>query len=425
MLSFLQNHRLPGLDLGERIIYPAYKGYSILNIPASLCHFLDVPEIGNNVSTGPLSAETLSSLESGYQHVILVLMDALAFHRLERWMQDGTAPVWAELARNGLLHPLTSIVPSTTAAGLTSLWTGRPTCTHGITGYEMWLKEYGVVANAILHTPMAFQNDVDGLERAGFKAEEFLSLPTLGSHLASQGISSYVLMHRSLAHSGLSRMLFKDTDLQAFFSAADLWINLRYLLDSKSNEKLYAWVYWSEVDHFGHIYGPDDERTAAEFSNFSLALERLFLSHLSPSARRKTLLILTADHGQTNTSANSHYDLRNHPNLLRRLHINPTGENRLAYLYVRPGQYEAVREYIERAWPNQFTIIESAYALETGLFGSGDAHPSLLDRLGDLCVLARQDAYLWWGLKDNFLIGRHGGLSSEEMLVPFLAVPLG
>jgi hypothetical protein len=289
----------------------------------------------------------------------------------------------------------------------------------------MWLKEYGVVANAILHTPMAFQNDVDGLERAGFKAEEFLSLPTLGSHLASQGISSYVLMHRSLAHSGLSRMLFKDTDLQAFFSAADLWINLRYLLDSKSNEKLYAWVYWSEVDHFGHIYGPDDERTAAEFSNFSLALERLFLSHLSPSARRKTLLILTADHGQTNTSANSHYDLRNHPNLLRRLHINPTGENRLAYLYVRPGQYEAVREYIERAWPNQFTIIESAYALETGLFGSGDAHPSLLDRLGDLCVLARQDAYLWWGLKDNFLIGRHGGLSSEEMLVPFLAVPLG
>ena len=346
MLSFLQNHRLPGLDLGERIIYPAYKGYSILNIPASLCHFLDVPEIGNNVSTGPLSAETLSSLESGYQHVILVLMDALAFHRLERWMQDGTAPVWAELARNGLLHPLTSIVPSTTAAGLTSLWTGRPTCTHGITGYEMWLKEYGVVANAILHTPMAFQNDVDGLERAGFKAEEFLSLPTLGSHLASQGISSYVLMHRSLAHSGLSRMLFKDTDLQAFFSAADLWINLRYLLDSKSNEKLYAWVYWSEVDHFGHIYGPDDERTAAEFSNFSLALERLFLSHLSPSARRKTLLILTADHGQITTSANPHYDLRNHPNLLRRLHINPTGENRLAYLYVRPGQYEAVREYI-------------------------------------------------------------------------------
>jgi predicted AlkP superfamily pyrophosphatase or phosphodiesterase len=425
MLSFLQNHRLPGLDLGERIVYPAYQGHSILNIPASLCHFLGVPEIGHNASAGPLSAETLSPLDSDYQHVILVLMDALAFHRLEGWMQDGTAPIWTKLAQDGLLHPLTSIVPSTTSTALTSLWTGCPTSTHGITGYEMWLKEYGVVANTILHTPMAFQNDVDGLERAGFKAEEFLSLTTLGSHLVSQGVNSYVLMHKSLAHSGLSRMLFKDTDFQAFFSAADLWINLRHLLDSKPNEKLYAWVYWSEVDHFGHVYGPDDERTAAEFSNFSLALERLFLAHLSPPTRHKTLLILTADHGQITTSANPHYDLRNHPNLVRRLHINPTGENRLAFLYVRPGQYEAVREYIERAWPNQFTLIESTYALELGLFGSGGVHPSLLDRLGDLCVLAGQDAYLWWASKDNSLIGRHGGLSPEEMLVPFLAVPLG
>jgi predicted AlkP superfamily pyrophosphatase or phosphodiesterase len=338
MLSSLQKHRLPGLDLGDGAVYPAYQGHSILNIPASLCHFLGIPQMERNVSARPLDAETLSRLDSDYQHVILVLMDALAFHRLERWMQSGAAPIWAKLSQDGLLHPLTSIVPSTTSSALTSLWTGRPTSAHGITGYEMWLKEYGVVANTILHTPAAFQNDVDGLERAGFKAEDFLSLPTLGSHLASQGVNSYVLMHRNIAHSGLSRMLFKDTQSQAFFSAADLWINLRYLLERKSDEKFYAWVYWGEVDHFGHVYGPDDERTAAEFSNFSLAMERLFLAHLSPSARRKTLLILTADHGQVTTSANPNYDLRNHPNLLRRLHINPTGESRLYYLYLRPGQ---------------------------------------------------------------------------------------
>jgi hypothetical protein len=425
MLSFLQNHRLPGLDLGDKAVYPAYQGYSILNIPASLCHFLGILAMGQKTGAGSLGPEILSPLESDYQRVILVLMDALAFHRLERWMQDGTAPIWKQLSRDGLLSPLTSIVPSTTSAALTSLWTGRPAAAHGITGYEMWLKEYGVVANTILHTPSAFQNDADGLERAGFKAEEFLSTPTLGPHLTSQGVKPYILMHKSIAHSGLSRMLFQGTDFQAFYSAADLWINLRYLLDSKPGEKLYAWVYWSEVDHFGHIYGPDDERTAAEFSNFSLAFERLFLSHLSPAARHKTLLILTADHGQITTPSNPHYELRNHPNFLRRLHMYPTGENRLAYLYVRPGQYEAVREYIERVWPNQFILLESAYALEKGLFGPGDVHVSLFDRLGDLCILARQDAYLWWAAKDNPLAGRHGGMSSDEMLVPFLAVPLG
>jgi hypothetical protein len=48
----------------------------------------------------------------------------------------------------------------------------------------------------------------------------------------------------------------------------------------------------------------------------------------------------------------------------------------------------------------------------------------LFDRLGDVIALARGDSYLWWANKDNPLIGRHGGLSPEEMLVPLLAVRL-
>lgn len=31
---------------------------------------------------------------------------------------------------------------------------------------------------------------------------------------------------------------------------------------------------------------------------------------------------------------------------------------------------------------------------------------------------------MWWSEKENLLIGRHGGLSADEMLVPFLAVRL-
>ncbi len=112
-------------------------------------------------------------------------------------------------------------------------------------------------------------------------------------------------------------------------------------------------------------------------------MEQLFLDRLSPAARRDTLLILTADHGQIPTRPDPHYDLRNHPGLMRRLHINPTGENRLAYLYIRPGQSEAVREYVERTWPNQFAVVESSYAAEMGLFGPGQPHPALQDRIGD------------------------------------------
>lgn len=153
-------------------------------------------------------------------------------------------------------------------------------------------------------------------------------------------------------------------------------------------------------------------------------MDELFLKNLDAEAKRETLFLLVADHGQLRTENDSHYDLRNHPNLTRRLHIQPTGENRLIYLYVKPGQTEAVREYIERTWPNQFAILESANAQEVGLFGPQPHSSHLAERLGDLVLAAKGSAYLWWGGVENPLIGRHGGLSPEEMLVPLLAAPL-
>jgi hypothetical protein len=39
-------------------------------------------------------------------------------------------------------------------------------------------------------------------------------------------------------------------------------------------------------------------------------------------------------------------------------------------------------------------------------------------------VAAHNDAYLWWADKENPLVGRHGGLSAEEMIVPLLSVML-
>lgn len=281
-----------------------------------------------------------------------------------------------------------------------------------------------MVVNTILHSAMSFKGDVGGLERAGFDPEKMLPFPTMGMHLKKHGINTYALQHADILHSGLSRMLFKDVEAQAFNTAADLWVNLRVLLQKTFAEPTYTWVYWSEVDHFSHLYGPDDERTAHEFAIFSQAMEKLFLERLSPEARRDTLLILTADHGQIATRKNAHYELRSHPNLARRLHIYPTGENRLAYLYPRSGQIEAVREYMERTWTGQFSVLETAFAVEKGLFGPGKPHPALLDRLGDLVVAWHQDAYLWWAEKENLLVGRHGGLHPDEMLVPFLAARL-
>ena len=416
-----QRELFPNLDLDDNFILPEYHGRSILNIPSSICSLLGIPGLGAE----SLNAKILDPLGSDVQHVVLILMDALAWQRLMRWMEDGTAALWSQFANDSMLAQLTSICPSTTSSALTSYWTGRSAAEHGITGYEMWLKEYGLVANSILHAPMSFKRDVGSLRKAGFVPEEFLSLPTLGTHLKTHGVTVNAFQHRSIAYSGLSRMLLKDVKVNAFHTAADLWVNVRELLQINHTQRTYSWIYWSEVDHFGHLYGPDNERTAEEFHNFSTSLERIFLKSLSPGIRKNTLLILTADHGQINTQFDPHFELRNHPQFMQLLHIQPTGENRLAFLHIRPRQVDTVKDYFEQTWPTKFILLDSSDAVRSGLFGPGDPNPQLVNRLGDLIVIARDDSYLWWADKKNHLLGRHGGLHPDEMLVPFWAVRLG
>ncbi len=420
ILQQLTRFRLPELELPGGMVYPAYQGLSILNIPSAVCRVLGAPGLG----ALELDGQYLTPLAGEVQRVIFILMDGLALHRLQRWIAEGDAPVWNHLLQDGLLAPLTSIVPSTTSAALTSLWTGRSPAEHGVLGYEMWLKEYGVVANTIKHSPSAFEGDAGSLTRAGFTPEKFLPLPTLGQHLALHGVKTHAFQHLNITRSGLSQMLLRDVNVHAFATSTDLWVNLRHSVEQHPRERSYNYVYWDALDTFSHRYGPDDERPAAEFASFSAAFERSFLSRLSPALRQGTLVILTADHGQIFTQPDPYYDLRHHPALTRRLHIQPTGENRLAFLFVRPGQTEAVREYLERTWPNQFVILDAPYAASAGLFGPGEPHPNLADRMGEYLVAACGSAYLWWPEKENLLLGRHGGLHPEEMLVPFLAARL-
>jgi hypothetical protein len=421
LLPIIKSHRLPGLDLGDGFIYPKYDDQSILNVPASICQLMGIP----HVSATPLNPEILSPFGGGTQKVILILMDALPLHNLQNWMADDKGMVWNHLMADGLLAPLTSIAPSTTSAAITTLWTGNSPAEHGIAGYELWLREFGVVANMIEHKPITYRGGGGSLSRAGFSPETFLPVPPITKHFEKHGVLPYAFQHYSIINSGLSQMFMEGANRQSFRTAADLWVSLRHLFDQSTNDRMYTWVYWGAVDGLSHFYGPDDDRPKAEFAAFSSAFERFFINELSASAKKDTLVILISDHGQILTDkTNAHFDLRNHPEFTGLLHMLPTGENRLAFLYVRSGQIESVKEYIERAWPNQFVVLESTLALKNGLFGPGEPYKRLPERLGDLIAIARGDAFWWWATKKNPIIGRHGGMSPGEMLVPFLAARL-
>lgn len=409
---------LHSLTHREQFIYPRYEGESILNILPSIASLFGV----TGVQHPTLREELLSPLRSEPQTIILVLLDALAYLRLENWLAEEKDLGWHQLREHGVYTPLTSICPSTTSAAITSYWTDSAAAQHGILGYEMWLKEYGITANMIEYKPITYRSGGGGLTLAGFDPLSFLPVESIANLLIDNAVDVHAFQHFAIINSGLSQMFMGEAERHPIATAADMWIGIRELLERESSSRKYIWAYWGQLDGTSHLHGPDSERARAEFLNFSKAFDIHFLDKLDPSLKRNTLVILTADHGQITTDLGAdEYDLKNHPRFTELLHLLPTGENRLAYLHVKPGKIDPVKEYIHETWPEEFAVFETDQALQAGLFGPGKTHPDIYDRLGDLIVAARGNAFWWWGPKPNPLIGRHGGLSSQEMLVPFLA----
>lgn len=418
-LTRIREQRLSNLELGPQAVHPAYHGLSILNVPASVANWLGAPGLPHP----PVDLSELDELAGGARQVVVVLVDAVGLDAFERWI-EGRAGSLKPLVERGTLCALTSVVPSTTTAALTTLWTGRSPAEHGVVGYELFLREFGMVVNMINHAPASFDGEVGSLSRAGFDPNSFLPMPTLGSHLSASDVEAHAYLYYRIAGSGLSQMHYSDVELHSWTGLADLWISIRQLLESDPKNPRLIWAYYGGVDNISHLHGPQSERAEAEFAGFADSMMSNLIYRLTPEARRDTVLVLMSDHGQIGTRKDPHFELRNHPDLIRRLHLQPTGENRLAYIYPKPGQTEAVQEYIERTWPRSFKTLPSSHALQAGLFGPGEPAAVTPSRIGDSLAISQGEAYFWWAAKENPLLGRHGGLTADEMLVPFLVVRL-
>lgn len=421
LLRKIEGFSLEGIPKRDGEIHPHYRGFSIANLPASMLDWLGVPAPVNN----PLAREIQAALKQKYRHIIFLLVDGLKlalFRRFYSETRDRTMhQAWAQIFERGFLAPLTSIAPSTTSTALTTLWTGRLPVEHGIIGYELFLKEFGLTANMIFHSVASFQNDTGSLYRAGFDPEDFLPVPTLGPLLQQHGVKPFAFQHSSISTSGLSRMLLKGIESIAFETADDLWQTVQQVRDKNTGHKSFSYIYWGGLDTFSHHNGPDSAQLYDMWLDFANSLAG-FLNPLLVNGRQDTLFVLTADHGQIAAEIDDDFDLHHHPELARHLALMPTGESRLPYLFVMSGHEVEVEKYLGSHWSGEFSMRSSSEVLSHGLLGAAAPHPSTLDRVGSHIVFPENKAYWWWVNKENQLLGRHGGLSRDEMLVPFFAL---
>jgi predicted AlkP superfamily pyrophosphatase or phosphodiesterase len=415
----IRAQRIPVLP--PEFVLPHYEGFSVANIGPTVAALL-----GSRIPGGfPLPREVWSDLTPGVRRVVLIFLDAVGYDRFLDVLDDETL-VFRRLADAGRLFPITSTFPSTTTATLTSLWTGRTPAEHGLIGYVLFLREFGVMADLIHLAPRGRKDGgKETLLDWGLKAEGFVPVPGLAESLAADGIVTRSLILKDYLGSFLSQLHHRGvTEIRGHLGAPDMWVCLREMLQAHRDERLYLTAYWGMVDTVSHERGPGSPHWDAELRNLAYSLEREFLSQLTPADREGTLLLVTADHGQITVPPDRIVYLKHHPPLSDALVMSPTGEPRVAYLHVRPGRVDAVKSYFAAHLAHAFVVLDAETVLSSGLLGKGPTMPAVPHRLGDLVVIGRDNWILYDRDKEPDMIGRHGGLTPGEMLVPMLMVRL-
>jgi hypothetical protein len=404
--------------LPDEFTPPDYAGGSLANVPATIGRLL-----GASVGGLPPLHDPLWRPLTGAKRVVLLLVDSLGWPIFQR-EQEAFEALLPQAVVQG---KITSVFPSTTVAALSSLWTGYAPAQHGLVGLRLLFPEQGVLGQMLKFSPN-FGGRPGLLVDAGVDPQRFLAVPGLGQQLANHGLPAYSLKGREILFSPLSEMLDRGVEmLTGIISSADLFVQLRDLLERTAGAKAYIHAYWPAVDSICHTYGPSHPSVGAELRTVIGQLQTELLDRLSSAARKDTVLFITGDHGQVETPPEKAINLEDHPRFKELLLMRPAGEPRSPYLYLRQGCLADAQAYVEKHWLDAMVALRPAEALSSGLMGPRPHAPEALRRLGDLMVPMRGGHTLLTGheaVRGHLMRGRHGGMTALEMEMPWLGLRL-
>ncbi len=389
-------------------VRPRYDGLGLPNVTASA---LDA--LGVHPPSPPIPSKYMDRELLGSRTLIVLAVDGLGYRQLLAAKRElGGLALLDAAKEDGAFFPITATVPSTTVAGIGSLCTARSPQEHGLIGYRLFLREFGAVANMIRFAPL----DPPG---PPWNPAGFLAGPTAFELAAAAGVPGYALTREYFIGSALSQMLYRGAALAGYVAASDFAVRLRQAAADRRRKLVFA--YYEPVDTLAHRNGTLGEEFFAELAALDFVLEREVLRR----AKDATIL-LTADHGHINTYPKGRVNLRELPTLLQALAVPPTGEPRLTYLHARDGNADALRDLAGSLLGDKARICTAKAAFDAKLFGEGLAHPESRGRVGDVLVAPRRAGTLIYGYPHEKvdMIGRHGGLSADEMLVPLVAARL-
>ena len=358
-------------------------------------------------------------LDDDIENVVLLVLDGLG---MDQWTRlDDELPFLREFEESGKVSRLTSVYPSETAAAITTLHTGLLPAEHGLLGWHQYFEGAG---DSIQTLPFLLEDgtpihDAEPLANA----RELFEGDAIYGDAAAAGIDAHAAQPEHIANSASSQLTTAGAETIAYWNVADMAVTVRDTL-AAADGPTHVTAYVPNVDSISHVTGTDTDRYDAQVRMVTEAVRTGLVESLDAELAAKTALLVTADHGHTNVDQAEQVDL-SVPEVQDTLAtdddgdpIPPLGGPRNVQFHVEDGRIGELRTYLETNY-DVLTLDRAEYT-ERGLFGEHHADPSeTFERRSPDLVAVHRETVMWHHGDDK--IGVHGGMTAEEMLVPFAA----
>ncbi|NKC15182.1 MAG: phosphodiesterase [Gammaproteobacteria bacterium] len=380
---------------------PDYTGGGIVNLMASLQSGLG----GERSAYAESRTLGVAEIEDA-KCVVLIIVDGLGFEFLK-------SQAAAKFLNASLRGALTSVFPSTTASAITTFLTGAAPQQHGVVGWHMYMREMGAVITVL-----------PGLARYGgpLLAESGIDFPALlGNRGFAEklGVASHMVMPKAICNSAYTLAHKGPAQVSGYDTLEDMFEQTLACVKGAAG-RCYVHAYWPQLDFIGHRFGMGSAAADAAIGAFDQAFGA-FIERLEGTG---TLVVLTADHGQIDTSPDDWITMSGDTPAGRHLAVPLCGEPRAAFCYPHASARELFADAVSEIF-GAHVLHESSTWVEDHWFGLGEPNPELRHRIGDYVLVPDGSRAVkdWLALERPYsLIGIHGGATAEEMYVPLVTV---
>ncbi|MBS7658875.1 MAG: alkaline phosphatase family protein [Candidatus Bathyarchaeia archaeon] len=410
-------------------VYPLYNSYCLIKIPEFTLSFFNIKSKNESLIYKILE-EKLSNLSS-INKIVLILLDGLGYNYFIKNYKNLN--FFNAIVNKGVCLPLTTVFPSTTTSALATIDTGLTPQEHALLEWYMYLEEFGDIIVTMHFTPFNEECE-DKLFEEGIKPKVLFNNETVYQKLKRKGVKSFSFINSSYASKAYAKLMRKGSEIHPFINFSDLIVNLKKLLE-KEKGPAYFYVYWDALDAIEHRYGLNNEAQNLEFHVLNFILTSA-LRNIQKNIAEETLIIVTSDHGQITVNPKETIYLNKFRKLKESFRRNvkgkivlPSGSPRDLYLHLKPNKINEVKDFLSYKLKNKAYIIDVETAVKQGLFGFSNKKPKkkFYERAGDLIILPLNNNTVWYkhvkGEKLRYT-GLHGGLSKDEMVIPFAVAKL-